>query len=102
MHRTSDSPRQEFERGRAIEVDRTADRWSVVQNRNKIRISRNTRPVICSNRFGCLSDGDEPEVTSCDFWFPKGKAGALLIGYSLVLEYFTMFQDRLERAKCNI
>ncbi|KAL7637998.1 UNVERIFIED_CONTAM: hypothetical protein RMT77_011611 [Armadillidium vulgare] len=58
VSRPSDSPRQEFERGRAIEADRTADRWCVVENRsNKIRIMRDTRPVTYRNRFSCLSDG---------------------------------------------
>ena len=103
VSRPSDSPRQECKRGRAIEADRTADRWCVVENRsNKIRIMRDTRPVTCSNRFSCLSDGEESEVSSCDVGFPKGKTEALLIGDSQIRYLDRTFRNTDKRKRMRV
>src|SRR5678816_1710119 len=84
VDRKSDSPRQEDEREKDKVVDnRSADEYRVVEVRNnnfKMRISKVSQPVTCSNRFDCLPDEEGSESTNGNVEFSEGKTETLVIG----------------------
>src|SRR5678816_2616370 len=84
VDRNSDSPRQEDEREKDKVVEnRSADKYRVVGTRNnnlKMRISKVSQPVTCSNRFDCLPDWEGSESANGNVEFSKGKTDTMVIG----------------------
>ena len=101
--RSSDSPSQEDERGRAELVDRSKDNWYIVRSQGtKIRMLKAIQPVNCSNRFDCLPDGEGSERPNGNAGSSDAKAEALLIGDSMVRYLDRTFQNKDRRKRMRV
>ena len=91
------------ERGSLTGEDRTAADWRVVSNgENRIRLLRESQPVVCSNRFGALSEREGAETSTGGTEPSKGKYEALLVGDSQIKYLDRSFSNRKGKKRMRV